>query len=102
MGLLNGKQVHELSTICHATKLRDRAKAVVFKLKNELPRQQFAIAIQVSSLVESVHLSGLGHCGHYTTYTAFPDMNKEVWTCLKESLLNDYNKVKTMKLTMLD
>ena len=47
--LLNGKQVHELSTICHASKLRDRAKAVVFKLKNELPRQQFAIAIQVSA-----------------------------------------------------
>ena len=46
--LLNGKQVHELSTICHVSKLRDRAKAVVFKLKNELPRQQFAIAIQVS------------------------------------------------------
>ena len=45
--LLNGKQVHELSTICHASKVRDRAKAVVFKLKNELPRQQFAIAIQV-------------------------------------------------------
>ena len=47
--LLNGKQVHELSTICHASKVRDRAKAVVFKLKNELPRQQFAIAIQVSA-----------------------------------------------------
>ena len=47
--LLNGKQVHELSTICHASKVRDRAKAVVFKLKNELPRQQFAIAIQVKA-----------------------------------------------------
>merc|ERR1711941_284 len=46
--LLNGKQVHELSTICHATKVRDRAKAVVFKLKNELPRQQFSIAIQAA------------------------------------------------------
>jgi len=46
--LLNGKQVHELSTICHVSKLRDRAMAVVFKLKNELPRQQFAIAIQAA------------------------------------------------------
>ena len=46
--LLNGKAVLELSTICHASKARDRAKAVVFKLKNELPRQQFSIAIQVS------------------------------------------------------
>jgi len=46
--LLNGKQVHELSTISHVSKLRDRAKAVVFKLKNELPRQQFAIAIQAA------------------------------------------------------
>ena len=45
--LLNGKAVLELSTICHASKARDRAKAVVFKLKNELPKQQFSIAIQV-------------------------------------------------------
>ena len=44
---------------------------------------EIILVCQVSSLVESVHLSGLGHCGHYTTYTAFPDMNKEVWTCLK-------------------
>ena len=35
-----------MSTICHASKLRERAKAVVFRLKTELPRQQFAIAIQ--------------------------------------------------------
>ena len=53
--LLNGKQVHELSTICHASKVRDRAKAVVFKLKNELPRQQFAIAIQVPPSPLSSH-----------------------------------------------
>ena len=35
-----------MSTICHASKVRLRAKAVVFKLKNELPRQQFNIQIQ--------------------------------------------------------
>jgi len=46
--LLNGKIVHELSSICHTSKVLDRAKAVVFKLKNELPRQQFAIAIQAA------------------------------------------------------
>jgi len=46
--LLNGKIIHELSTICHASKLRLRAKAVVFKMKNELPRQQFNISIQAA------------------------------------------------------
>merc|ERR1711874_907295 len=46
--LLNGKPVPELSTISHSSKVRERAKAVVFKLKSELPRQQFAIAIQAA------------------------------------------------------
>lgn len=32
----------------HSSKVRERAKAVVFKLKSELPRQQFAIAIQAA------------------------------------------------------
>ena len=45
-------------------------------------------SVQVISLVESVHLSGLGHCGHYTTYSAFPDMDTEVWTCLKVQQLS--------------
>ena len=44
--LLNGKEIQELSTISHVSKVRERAKAVVFKLKSELPRQQFSIAIQ--------------------------------------------------------
>jgi len=44
--LLNGQVIHELATICHSSKLKQRAKAVVFKLKNELPRQQFNITIQ--------------------------------------------------------
>ena len=46
--LLNGQLIHELSTISHASKLRTRAKMVVFKLKNELPRQQFSISIQAA------------------------------------------------------
>eukprot|EP00092_Neocalanus_flemingeri_P039370 GFUD01042865.1.p1 GENE.GFUD01042865.1~~GFUD01042865.1.p1 ORF type:complete len:642 (+),score=216.87 GFUD01042865.1:140-2065(+) len=45
---LNGMVINELSTICHASKLRLRAKAVVFKMRNELPRQQFNIAIQAT------------------------------------------------------
>ena len=57
--LLNGKAVLELSTICHASKARDRAKAVVFKLKNELPRQQFSIAIQVS--MDTVNITEYKH-----------------------------------------
>ena len=57
--LLNGKAVLELSTICHASKARDRAKAVVFKLKNELPRQQFSIAIQVS--MDTVNIAEYKH-----------------------------------------
>jgi len=46
--LLNGQEIHELSTICHATKLRQKAKAVVYKLQEELPRQQFNISIQAA------------------------------------------------------
>ena len=44
--LLNGKEIQELSTVSHTSKVKERAKAVVFKLKSELPRQQFSIAIQ--------------------------------------------------------
>ena len=32
---------------------------------------------------ESVHLSGLGNCGHYTTYTEYPDMNMDLWSSIK-------------------
>ena len=34
--------------LSHVSKVRERAKALVFKLKSELPRQQFSIAIQAS------------------------------------------------------
>ena len=46
--LLNGQEIHELGTICHSSKIRQRAKAVVLKLKEELPRQQFNISIQAA------------------------------------------------------
>ena len=46
----NWLQTKELWTFLfdfsHVSKVRERAKAVVFKLKSELPRQQFNIAIQ--------------------------------------------------------
>jgi len=44
--MLNGNKVEELSSIVHVSKAKIKAKALVLKLKNELPRQQFAIAIQ--------------------------------------------------------
>merc|ERR1719383_795208 len=45
---LNGNTVEELSSIVHSSKAKTKAKALVLKLKNELPRQQFAIAIQAA------------------------------------------------------
>lgn len=46
--LLNGNAVNELSCIIHASKAREQAKYLVNKLKDELPRQQFAIAVQAA------------------------------------------------------
>jgi len=46
--LLNGTMVAELATVGHASKARERAKAVVANLREELPRQQFNIAIQAA------------------------------------------------------
>ena len=45
---MNGKPVDELSCIVHASRAVTRAKFLVAKLKEELPRQQFAIAIQAA------------------------------------------------------
>ena len=44
--LLNGKAIDELSVIAHKTRSREMGKAIVAKLKDLLPRQQYAIAIQ--------------------------------------------------------
>ena len=46
--LLNDKPVSELAFIAHAAKAKSRAMEVTSKLKENLPRQQFAIKIQVS------------------------------------------------------
>ncbi len=47
--LLNGKVVPEMAVVSHAGSARKRAKAIVKKLCELLPRQQFAIAVQVTS-----------------------------------------------------
>ena len=45
----NGQaNVYQEYIFSHSSKVRERAKAVVFKLKSELPRQQFSIAIQAA------------------------------------------------------
>ncbi len=46
-----------MTSICHATSARSRAKSIVENLKELLPRQQFAIAIQaaVGKKVRSVN-----------------------------------------------
>ena len=46
--LLNGSRVPELATVGHTSKARERAKALVVNLREELPRQQFNIAIQAA------------------------------------------------------
>jgi len=43
---LNGLEVDELTMICHTARARDIARQVCVKLKENLPRQQFAIAVQ--------------------------------------------------------
>ena len=45
---INGRCVDELASIVHASRSRQRAKAIAARLKEELPRQQFAIAVQVA------------------------------------------------------
>jgi len=46
--MLNGNIVDELSFIVHASKARTEAKKLASRLKDELPRQQFSIAIQAT------------------------------------------------------
>jgi len=43
---LNGENCQELSSIVHSSKVRVKGKQIVFNLKQEVPRQQFNIAIQ--------------------------------------------------------
>ncbi|KAK6975283.1 translation factor GUF1 mitochondrial [Biomphalaria glabrata] len=43
---LNGREVEELTLICHVSRARDMAKRVCERLKATIPRQQFVIAVQ--------------------------------------------------------
>ncbi|CAL1538958.1 unnamed protein product [Lymnaea stagnalis] len=43
---LNGREVEELTMICHVSRARETARRVCEKLKNTIPRQQFVITVQ--------------------------------------------------------
>ena len=49
--LLNEKPVSELAFICHAERAKSKSIQIVTKLKENLPRQQFSIKIQVGFAV---------------------------------------------------
>ena len=46
--LVNGEPVDALSTIVHKTRAEARGRAVISKLRELIPRQQFLIALQAS------------------------------------------------------
>ena len=46
---LNDECIPELTTIQHTSRAREKGKEIVSKLKDSLPRQQFAIKIQAAS-----------------------------------------------------
>lgn len=43
---LNGREVEELTMICHVSRAREMAVRICEKLKKTIPRQQFVITIQ--------------------------------------------------------
>ena len=46
--LLNGNPVDELSSVVHATRAVEKGRALVTRLLNVIPKQQFLIAIQAA------------------------------------------------------
>ena len=49
--------------------------------------------LQVAAQGASLHLAGLGQCGHYTTYTCYPDMEADLWPALTAALQGEASKV---------
>ncbi|CAG5118201.1 unnamed protein product [Candidula unifasciata] len=43
---LNGREVDELTMICHVSRARETASRICLKLKETIPRQQFVISVQ--------------------------------------------------------
>ena len=50
----------------------------------------------------SLHLAGLGQCGHYTTYSSYPDMDTDLWPALKTALQGEASKVTLLTLDTAD
>ena len=50
----------------------------------------------------SLHLAGLGQCGHYTTYSSYPDMDTDLWPALMAALQGEASKVTPDTADMLD
>ena len=58
--------------------------------------------VQVAAEGASLHLAGLGQCGHYTTYSSYPDMDTDLWPALKTALQGEASKVTLLTLDTAD
>ena len=52
---------------------------------------------QVSALLESVWLSGVGVGGDWSTYSEYPDMKMSVWSALASSLISHHSRYHIFK-----